>query len=178
MKKLKYMYEQSIRLFFQSLLGNKFFNFPGLYHFRDFVYRILFSAGKGLHVGHNVYVDREHQKYDGSIEIGRNVLLAHNCHLDYTGHLIIKDKVKITDGVHILTHSRDIEALRKHGLDINNQTTLVIEENAYIGTHAIILPSCHYIGRNAIVGAGAIVTKDIPDNQLFCGSAAKYIKDV
>lgn len=178
MKKIKYIVEQSIRLLFQSLLGIKIFNFPVLSNIRDIIYSFLFSAGKGLHVGHNVYIDREHKKYDGSIKIGEHVLFAHNCHIDYTGHLIIEDNVKIADGVHILTHARDIKALREHGLDINNQNTLVIGEGAYIGTHSLILPSCHYIGKNAIIGAGSIVTKDVPDNQLFCGIAAKFVKEV
>lgn len=180
MEKLKYNIEQVVRLLSQAFLCIRIFDLPLLSHFRDLVYRILFNAGNGLHVGHNIYIDREHQKYDGSISIGKNVLLAHNCHLDYTGYLVIKDNVKITDGVHILTHAEDIVASRSlKGMDcINIQTPLVIEENAFIGNHAIILPSCNYIGKNAIIGAGAIVTKDVPDNQVFCGEAARFLKDV
>jgi maltose O-acetyltransferase len=176
MKKLKYCFEQFVRIFSQALIGNKFFNIPILYQFRDFIYHILFNTGKKLHVGHNVYIDREHQKYDGSISIGDHVTIAHNVHLDYTGHLFICNNVKIADGVHILTHKRDIEALRKRGEDINIQTTLIIDENVYIGNHSIILASCHNIGKNAIIGAGSIVTKDVPENVVYCGEAAKEKK--
>lgn len=176
MEKLKYYFEQSIRLLLQSLIGNKFFNFPFLFKLRDCIYRLLFNTGRNLHVGHNVYIDREHQKYDGSIIIGDNVTIAHNAHIDYTGHLIIENNVKMADSVHILTHKRDIEALRKRGEDINIQTTLIIKENVYIGAHTIILPSCHIIGKNAIIGAGSIVTKDVPENVVICGDAAKIKK--
>lgn len=176
MKKIKYSYEQIVRLLIQIVFGVKIFNIPGLTLIRDVLYRITFQTGRHFHVGNNVLFDREHQKYDGSVHIGNGVLIAGNNHIDYTGHLIIKDNVKITRDVTILTHSRDIEALRKRNEDINNQTTLVIEENAYIGTHALILASCKYIGRNAIIGAGAVVTKDVPDNTLVAGVPAKIVK--
>lgn len=175
---LKYNYEQTIRLLGQILVGSKIFNFPVMMSIRDGLYRLLFHAGRRFHVGHNVFIDREHQKFDGSIEIGEQVVVSHDTNLDYTGHLIIKNGVKIAEGVSVLTHSRDIQALRKRGEDINNQSTLVIEENAYIGAKSIILASCHYIGRNAIVGAGAVVSKDVPDNALVGGVPAKLIKMV
>lgn len=176
MKKLKYFVEQFSRIFLQALIGNKFFDIPILYHLRDIIYKFCFSTGKNFHVGHNVYIDREHRKYDGSIIIGNNVTLAHNVHLDYTGHLQIADNVKIADGVHILTHKRDIAALRKRGEDINIQVSMVIEDNVYIGTNAIILPTCHRIGKNAIIGAGSVVTKDVPESVIYCGEAAKEKK--
>ena len=180
MKRFKYNIEQFIRLFIQSLICIKLFNLPIFSHIRDIAYKLLFNTGSKLHVGHNVYISREHQKYNGSIKIGKNVLLAHNVHLDYTGFLEIKDNVKIADSVDILTHLRDIEALRKRGEDINNQYHLIIEENAYIGSHVIILPPCKYIGKNAIIGSGSIITKDVLDNTLYCGNAAvlkKYLDE-
>ncbi|MCQ2336012.1 MAG: acyltransferase [Paludibacteraceae bacterium] len=175
-QKLKYNFEQGIRLLGQIIVGTKLFNFPILMEIRDLTYRILFGFGKGFHCGHNCFIDREHRKFDGSIQVGEHVFFSHDTNIDYTGHLIVKDNVKITEGVSILTHARDIDALRKKGLDINNQVELIIEENAYIGAKSIILASCHYIGKNAIVGAGSIVTKDVLDNVLVAGVPAKIIK--
>lgn len=177
-QKIKYSFVQGVRLIGQILVGSRLFNLPGLMQLRDLNYRLLFGFGKGFHCGHNAFIDREHQKYDGSIEAGEHVFISHDTNIDYTGHLIIKDRVKITEGVSILTHARDIKALRERGEDINNQTTLIIEENAYIGAKSIILASCHYIGKNAIIGAGSVVTKDVPDNALFVGTAAKFLKEV
>ncbi|MDO5341874.1 MAG: acyltransferase [Bacteroidia bacterium] len=142
------------------------------------VYRLLFRAGKGLHVMHNVFIDREHRKFDGSIRIGSKVLISHDTHIDYTGHLIIEDRVRIAAGVNILTHARDLNALRKRNEDVNNQSLLVIRKNVYIGTNSIILASCHYIGENAIVAAGSVVTKDVPDNVMVAGVPAKFVKNI
>lgn len=174
--KLKYAYEQIVRLFFQMLFDGKLFNFPILMHLRDVVYRMLFSAGKGLHVGHKVLFDREHQQYSGSIRIGKNVFISHNSLIDYTGHLVICDGVQILGGTTILTHSHDIDYLRKTGENVTFQSQLLIEENAYIGSNVTILASCHRIGKNAVVAAGAVLTHDVPDSVVFGGVPAKFIK--
>lgn len=89
--------------------------------------------------------------------------------------MIIEDGVKLAEGVVMESHHRDLEAYAQ-GKDINIPTKLRICENAYIGTRAIILDSCNYIGKNARIGAGAIVTKDIPDNAVAVGVPAKVIK--
>lgn len=52
----------------------------------------------------------------------------------------------------------------------------MIEEGAVIGSRAIILNSCNYIGKNARVGAGAVVTKDVPDNAIVVGVPAHIVK--
>lgn len=68
-----------------------------------------------------------------------------------------------------------MEACRK-GEDVNIATSLRICEGAYIGSRAIILDSCNYIGKYARIGAGAVVTKDVPDYALVVGVPAKVVK--
>jgi len=170
---IKYSIAQLIRLLGQSMVDNKLFNLPGLMQFRDFVYRCLFHASSGLHVGHKVFIDREHQQYDGSIKIGRNVFISHNTLVDYTGHLEIGDGVQILAGTTILTHSHDIAHLRKTGKNITIQSELIIEENAYIGSNVTILASCHRIGKDAVVAAGAVVTHDIPSGVVWGGCSCQ-----
>ena len=53
---------------------------------------------------------------------------------------------------------------------------LTIEHDAMIGSRAIIMPSCHYIGIHSRVGAGAVVTHDVPDYAVVAGVPAKVIK--
>ena len=69
-----------------------------------------------------------------------------------------------------------MELLYNQGKDVNIPTELVIGEKAYIGTRAIILDSCNYIGKYARIGAGAVVVKDIPDYAVAVGVPAKVVK--
>lgn len=87
------------------------------------------------------------------------------------------DNVKIANGVIIETHHRDIDKYNL-GFDVNIPTKLVIEEGAYIGSRAIILSSCSYIGKQARIGAGAVVTKDVPDRTVVGGIPAKVIREL
>ena len=63
------------------------------------------------------------------------------------------------------------------GATILSPGKVVIEENAWIGIGAIICPGVT-IGRNAVVAAGTVVTKDVPDNVVVAGVPAKIIKKI
>ena len=141
---------------------------------RNKAYRKHYKMGKGCFVEYGVELSRQHH-LQGTISIGNHVLFAKNVFIDYSGNIIIDDNVKFTAGVTIESHHRDLEAY-KNGIDINIPTQLHVCEGAYIGTHAIILDSCNYIGKWARVGAGAVVTKDVPDYAVVVGVPAKVIK--
>lgn len=141
---------------------------------RKEAYTKFFNTGKDLHVQYNVEIRREHFLF-GTITIGDNVVLAKNVFIDYSGEVIIDNNVKIAAGVSVESHHRDLEAYQK-GKDVNIPTQLHICEGAYIGTHAIILDSCNYIGKYARIGAGAVVVKDIPDYAVAVGVPAKVVK--
>jgi acetyltransferase-like isoleucine patch superfamily enzyme len=53
---------------------------------------------------------------------------------------------------------------------------LVIEADAWLGAHAIILPGCQRIGRGAVVAAGAVVTHDVPDYAVVAGNPARVLR--
>ena len=141
---------------------------------RNKAYQKRYNMGANCHVEYNVEISRQHM-LDGTISIGNDVLLAKNVFIDYSGYVEIEDNVKLANGVIIESHHRDLEAYEK-GLAVNIQSSLLIREGAYIGSRAIILSSCHYIGKNARIGANAVVTKDVPDNALVAGVPAKIIK--
>ena len=52
-----------------------------------------------------------------------------------------------------------------------------IGDNVYIGSKCIILPGVR-IGNNVVIGAGSVVTKDIPDNSVYAGNPARFICDL
>lgn len=152
----------------------KFETSARLQHRRINAYRTRYTIGEHCFIGHDVIIDRHHY-LNGTLRIGNHVLLAKHVHIDYSGDVVIEDRVKLAEGVNIESHHRDLEAYLQ-GRDINIPTKLRICENAYIGTRAIILDSCNYIGKNVRIGAGAVVTKDIPDNSVAVGAPARVIR--
>lgn len=160
----KFLYKYTSRKYELSHLRDK----------RNKAYAKRYNMGKGCLVEYNVELSRQHY-LDGHISIGNNVLLAKNVFIDYSGDVTIEDNVKIAAGVIIESHHRDLMAKDK-GLDVNVPTNLHVKEGAYIGTHAIILDSCNYIGVHARIGAGAVVTKDVPDYALVVGVPAKVVR--
>lgn len=60
--------------------------------------------------------------------------------------------------------------------DINLDRELIIEDDVWIGHHALIMPSCSKIGRGAIIGAGAIVTSDVAPYSIMVGAPARQLK--
>lgn len=160
---------------FLNKYSQKKYELPMLRDRRNKAYSARYNTGKNCHVEHGVELTCQHYLI-GSIKIGNNVLLAKNCFIDYSGSVIIKDKVKITADVIIESHYRDLEAFDR-GEDVNIPTNLVIEENAYIGVRSVILASCNYIGKNSRIGAGAVVTKNVPDNVTVAGVPAKIVRD-
>lgn len=139
-------------------------------------YTKKYNFGKDCHVSYGLIIHRNHF-LPGKMVVGNNVKFVKNVYIDYSGELIIHDRVVLTQGVIIETHHRDLEAYAS-GRDVNIPTKLEICENAYIGTNAIILDSCNYIGKNCRIGAGAVVTKDIPDNSVAVGVPAKVVKTI
>lgn len=141
---------------------------------RRLAYKSRYNMGDDCIIQYDVDINREHF-LNGKIRIGNRVLLAKHVFIDYSGEVIIDDHAKLANGVIIETHYRDMEAYDK-GKDVNIPTQLHICERAYIGSRAMIMPSCHYIGKHARVGAGAVVTKDVPDYATVVGVPAKVIK--
>lgn len=141
---------------------------------RNLAYKEQYKMGDGCMVEYGVELSRQHH-LPGSIKIGNHVLLAKHVFIDYSGEVIIDDNVKIAAGVSMESHHRDLEAYQQ-GKDVNIPTKLYICEGAYVGTHAIILDTCNYIGKHARIGAGAVVVKDIPDYAVAVGVPAKVVK--
>ncbi|MBK5264757.1 MAG: CatB-related O-acetyltransferase [Alphaproteobacteria bacterium] len=61
--------------------------------------------------------------------------------------------------------------------DIYYDEPLVIEDDVWIGHNALILPGCKYIGRGAIIGAGAVVTRNVERYTIVAGNPARKLRD-
>ena len=170
----EYRRENLRRRFVMTVFGSKLFSFPHIYKLRLWAYRKMFDIGKKVYIEHNVMMSRAHG-LRGSIRIGNQVVLCRNVYIDYSGEVVLKDRINIAADVVIESHHRDLEAF-KVGKDVNIPTRLVIEDGVYFGLKAIILSTCNYIGKNARIGAGAVVLKDVPDYATVVGVPAKVVK--
>jgi acetyltransferase-like isoleucine patch superfamily enzyme len=85
------------------------------------------------------------------------------------------DNVHITSGCQFITHDGGTLVLRREIADLELTAPISIGSNVYIGMRTLILPGVT-IGNRCIIGAGSVVTKDIPDNSVAVGVPARVIK--
>lgn len=107
------------------------------------------------------------------MKFGKNITINKGATILSTGQVEIEDNVLIGPEVKIATVDHDFHD--RHNLFHFGKVT--IKENAWICIGAIICPGVT-IGRNAVVGAGAVVTKDVPDNVVVGGNPARIIKKI
>ncbi len=86
------------------------------------------------------------------------------------GGITIEDHVRIAANVQLISNNHD-----PYDLAILTCKPVVIKESAWIGAGATILPGV-CVGKHAIVGASAVVTKDVPDYAVVVGNPARIIK--
>lgn len=114
--------------------------------------------------------------YGYKIKIGKNFYSNHNlCILD-AGQVVIGDNVFIGPNVGIYTSSHPLEVeLRNKGLETAKK--IVIGNNVWIGGNVVILPGVT-IGDNVTIGAGSVVTKDIPNDSLAYGNPCRVARKI
>lgn len=121
---------------------------------------------------------RGHQRFRfvklGGVNVKGSCWIYRNVYFDSVApHLITIEKgVTITQDTTILTHFLDPNEKGR----VFRFGKVHIEEDAFIGCNVVICNSVT-VGKGAIVGAGSIVTKDIPPYQVWAGNPARYIKD-
>ncbi len=108
------------------------------------------------------------------ISIGKNVFINHACSFLDMGGITIGDNVLIGPKANLVSENHPIDPSQRNCL-IGKPIT--IKNNVWIGAGATILPGIT-VGENSIVAAGAIVTKDVPDNIIVAGNPAKQIKSL
>lgn len=127
------------------------------------------SFGNDVKIGRNVSFSTEFN--DSTLRIGSNVQINRNTIIDFSGNISIKDNVLISDNTKILSHS--------HGYDPKSKAIkkpLIIEESVWIGSNCLITENVNIIGKNSIIAAGSVVTKDVTPFSIVGGNPAKLIK--
>ena len=101
------------------------------------------------------------------VEIGRRCFISRKANIDVArGQVVIGNNVSVTSGSYILSHTRG----RKNR---DGQKT-VLEDHVLVNVNAVILPGIT-IGRNSMVGAGSVVTQDVPPDVVVMGNPARVI---
>lgn len=128
------------------------------------------EIGNGVCIGRGVVLSNE-EIPAGKLKMEDNSSIDFGCFIDYSGGVTMRKGVHIAWGAYISTHD--------HGYDYRNKPVgkpLEIGENAFVGAKSTILHNCNRIGRNAVVGTGSVVTKDVPDFAIVAGNPARIIK--
>lgn len=138
--------------------------------------RIRYALARGFvdFIGLDVVIEKN-ARIASSLRIGAYSGIGVNALID--AEVTIGEYVMMGPDVVIYTHNH------KHEMDgtpfctqgYEERKPVVIGNNVWIGTRCVILPGVH-IGDNVVVGAGSVVTKDIPSCVLAAGSPARVVK--
>ncbi len=138
---------------------------------RSIVNRLFGKSDETTFVNPPFYCD-----YGSNIEVGKNCFINYNCVILDNAKVKIGDNCLIGPNVAIYTagHTMHPDARSlgyEYGIDI------IIGDNVWIGGNAVLCPGVH-IGANVVIGAGSIVTKDVPDWSFAAGNPCRVIRKI
>ena len=136
-----------------------------------------------LSIGHNcVFEQNLIFKYDSTWRNGPNIIIGDNCFIGNSTEFNISERISIGNNCLIASNCKFID--HDHGFSEINKlirlqdpkiTPIIIEDNVWIGTSCIILKGVS-IGSGSVIGAGSVVTKNVPPNEVWCGTPAKFLR--
>jgi acetyltransferase-like isoleucine patch superfamily enzyme len=136
------------------------------FRIRHYYYRHImrYSIGRESSVHMGVFVT------GSKIHMGDNVVINRGTHLDGRIGIAIRNNVSISPEVYIISmeHDPNDPMFKTRGSEV------IIDDHVWIGTRAMILPGVH-IGEGAVVGASAVVTRDVAPYQIVAGVPARVI---
>lgn len=109
-----------------------------------------------------------------NIRVGKRVFINAGCCFQDQGGIYIGDDCLIGHQVVIATLNHDLDPAHRKDL---LPKPVKLGNNVWVGAHATILPGVT-VGDNAVIAAGAVVTKDVPANTVVAGVPAKVIKTI
>lgn len=120
--------------------------------------------------------------FSPTITIGDNVSVNYDCHIASINQVEIGCGCLLASRVYISDHNhggRDMESMKipPSLRELNSKGPVVIEQNVWIGEGVCILPGVR-IGRNSVIGANSVVTRNLPPFSIAAGVPAKVIRTV
>lgn len=114
--------------------------------------------------------------YGTHIEVGKNFFANYNCTIIDVAKVKIGNNCQFAPNVSIYTAGHPIHPVSRNSL-YEYGISVTIGDNVWIGGNTVILPGVH-IGSNTVIGAGSVVTKDIPDWVVAAGNPCRVIKQI
>ena len=114
--------------------------------------------------------------YGSHIEVGKNFFANYNCTIIDVAKVTIGDNCQMAPNVAIYTAGHPLHPVSRNSL-YEYGISVTIGDNVWIGGNTVILPGVH-IGSNTVIGAGSVVTKDIPDWVVAAGNPCRVIKKI
>lgn len=112
--------------------------------------------------------------YGTHIRLGRGAYLNVNCNFIDDGDIIIGENVLFGPAVTIATVGHPILPTMRQYM---YAAPVVIEDNCWIGANVTVCPGVT-IGKNSVIGAGSVVTEDIPENVVAVGNPCKVLRKI
>lgn len=132
---------------------------------------LLGAVGEGSHVRAPIFVD-----YGSNITIGEGTFINYNLTALDVVAVSIGSHCQIGPNVQLLTATHPVEAGPRRD-KLESARPIVVGDNVWLGGGAIVLPGVT-IGENTVVGAGSVVTRDIPSNVVAAGVPARIIRSI
>lgn len=136
---------------------------------RPILDELLGSIAPDAHIRPPLYVD-----YGSYITVGSGTFANYGLTALDVAPITIGNDVQIGPNVQLLTPTHPLDAEQRRA-KLEAAEPIVIEDNVWLGGGAIVLPGVT-IGANSVIGAGAVVTKDVPANVVAVGNPAKVIR--
>ena len=149
------------------IANNFFMKFPS-YRLRHWFLRRVC----GIKIGNGSSINMRCFVTGSNIEIGDNTVINREVYLDGRAGIKIGNRVNISHQVAIQTLTHDPQC-PYFNCEVK---PVVIEDYAWLGTRALIMPGVT-IGKGAVIGAGAVVSKDIPPYAIAVGNPARVVKE-
>lgn len=117
--------------------------------------------------------------YCNKLRIGDNCRLNSNVYINARSGVTIGNDVTLSNGVKLISTGYDIEHWMNTGEKVHiDNAPIYIGNHCWVGANAVILPGVNITGEYVVIGAGAVVTKDITENKVVvAGVPAKIIKE-
>lgn len=113
----------------------------------------------------------------GSIRVGTNLAINHGAFLIGRSGIDIGNDVVISAGAMLVAAGLDPRTFGREQLPEYADTPIRIADRVWIGAGAIVLGGVS-IGKGAIVGAGSVVTRDVPDHVIVAGNPARVVREI